>query len=124
MAEVIDLTSQDTMIASIQLVRMRAAVDANKRKTVGRGSNLNAGVVCLIAPSRQHPKKERQSNWGPAKIMAFIKAKADEHEHQKLLEDDRDLMEMAITRWTKVAREVQAASSTNFFKGFTACKEK
>ena len=80
MVALIDLTSHDTMTASTQLVRMRATVDANKRKTVGRGGNLNTGVVFLIAPSCQRPKKERQSSWGPAKIMAFIKAKADKHE--------------------------------------------
>jgi hypothetical protein len=56
--------------------------------------------------------------------MALIKAKADEHERHKLLKDDQDLMDTAATRWTKVAREVQATSFVDFFRGFTACKEK
>ena len=33
-------------------------------------------------------------------------------------------METIVTCWTKVAREVQAASSADFFRGFTAYKEK
>jgi hypothetical protein len=54
MATIIDLTSQDTMTASTQLVRMRAAIDANIQKTIGGGGDLNAGAICLI-PKGQRP---------------------------------------------------------------------
>ena len=70
---------------------MGVAIDANKRKTTGRGGDINARAACLTALSHHRPKKEREPNWELVEIMALIKAKADEYERHKLLEDDRTL---------------------------------
>jgi hypothetical protein len=70
------------------------------------------------------PQKERQPNWGTAEILALINAKEKEHEASKLSKDNRDLMETATQKWTKIATNVSTAGFSTHFRGAMACKDK
>jgi hypothetical protein len=54
----------------------------------------------------------------------LINAKEKEHEAIKLTGDNRELMETAIQKWTKVANDVSKADFSSHYRGALACKDK
>jgi hypothetical protein len=98
-----------------------------------------AGEKWKSAPSRQtspaegsrkqcgpngRPRKERQPNWLGPEVLALIAAKEEEHEAQKLRTDQRDLMEMATHKWSKIAEAVAKAGCLVYPRGGAACRDK
>jgi hypothetical protein len=56
--------------------------------------------------------------------MAFIHAKLKEHETHLLTADNRDHMETATTKWTKVANDIANFGFSAHCRGLLGCKDK
>jgi hypothetical protein len=74
--------------------------------------------------SNRRQRKERQPNWSVPEVMALIHAKQKEHEMHQLIVDSRDHMEMATTKWTKVANDVANSGFSAHYRGPLGCKDK
>jgi hypothetical protein len=56
--------------------------------------------------------------------MALIHLKEKEHETSKLAPDNRNLMESAMKKWSKIATDVSNTGFSAHFRGAMVCKDK
>jgi hypothetical protein len=100
MSSAIVWVSDDTCGAHVPVA------ERGQRRAPLRGPST-AGEQCegSIGPNKR-PRKEWQPNWAGLEVMALIHAKQKEHDNQHFTGDNRDQMESANAKWTKVASDV------------------
>ena len=98
-----------------------------KRKTAavetqGRPNDQDTSGAEGAGPSRR--RKERDPNWSREEIMALVEAKRLEHLEEMEVIDARDLMSTDVTKWGKIALEVNAITGGGVIREGPACKHK
>lgn len=88
----------------------------------GRSSQENGTRADDAGPSRR--RKERDPNWSKDEILALVEAKRLEHLEEMEVIDARDLMSTDVTKWGKIAREVNAITGGGVVREGPACKHK
>lgn len=98
-----------------------------KRKisaSTSQGQTFQQDVTTIDGGGPSRRRKERDPNWSKEEIMALVEAKRLEHLEEMEVIDARDLMFTDVTKWGKIALEVNAISWGEVVREGPACKHK